>query len=96
MIYHVTTKGEWENSNKFFYSPSSFAKEGFIHCCSADQLEGVLHRYFSGKIDLLLLKIDPEKLSAELKYEPSTNQELFAHIYGHLNKEAVIAVEQLR
>ncbi len=96
MIYHVTTKGEWENSSKFSYSPSSFAKEGFIHCCSADQLEGVLHRYFSGKMDLLLLKIDPGKLTAELKFEPSTNQELFAHIYGPLNKDAVIEIERLR
>jgi uncharacterized protein (DUF952 family) len=95
MIYHITTEGEWKNSSEFFYSPSAFQKEKFIHCCSKEQLKGVLQRYFTGQRNLLLLTLDERKIKALLKYEPSTNNEMYPHIFGEINKDAIVEISLL-
>ncbi len=91
-IYHVTSKQEWEwaKRNGFFEAPS-LKSEGFIHCSQAQQVPGVLERYYKGKTDLVKLVIDPSKLIHELKYElaPSVNEE-FPHVFGVINVDAVI------
>jgi uncharacterized protein (DUF952 family) len=47
--------------------------------------------------DLVKLIIDTEELSSPLKYElaPSVNEN-FPHVYGVINLEAVVAVEEIR
>ena len=97
MIYHVTTKEAWkkdEQSNS--YCPGAFLTEGFIHACHLSQLEGVLQRYFTGHPDPLLLHIDESKLTSKVKEELSTGNELFPHIYGKINKDAIVRTEPLR
>jgi uncharacterized protein (DUF952 family) len=98
LIYHITTLGEWEESKKKGqHIAASYETEGFIHCSTKDQVEGVLHRYFKGSSSLVELTIDPEKLTSKLVYEPapSTN-ELFPHVYGPINCDAIIAVENVK
>lgn len=94
MIYHVTTKAEWEKALSIgkYEAPSLFS-EGFIHLSKEDQVSGVLERYYNGVDNLVLLHVDESMLSAELKYElsPSVNQE-FPHLFGALNVEAVVNV----
>ena len=70
-------------------------KDGFIHCCTPAQLAGVLKRYFKGASGLVLLHLDESKLKAELKYEPSTSDEKFPHLYGAINCDAVVRTEGL-
>lgn len=97
MIYHVVTKANWQNAlQQGFYEAESLAKEGFIHTSKAEQVAGVLDRYYKGQTNLLLLHIEETKLTAPLKYEiaPSV-KESFPHIFGRLNLEAVIKVEKL-
>jgi uncharacterized protein (DUF952 family) len=93
MIYHITTEKEWAaHKDKADYAPAAFEKEGFIHTSRLNQLEGVFQRYYSERNDLLLLRIEEQKLVGRLIYEPSSNRELFPHIYGKLNKDAIIEV----
>jgi uncharacterized protein (DUF952 family) len=97
MIYHITTEADWmqQMSAQTFTSPS-MAVEGFIHACSRDQIEGVLDRYFKSRTNLVVLEIDVQKLGSELKYEASPTGELFPHIYGVIEREAITAVEVLK
>ena len=91
MIYHVITNTDWQNAlENGFYEAASLSIEGFIHTSKENQVKGVLDRYYLNQTDLLLLHIDEEKLTSKLIYEvaPSTN-ELFPHIYGRLNLDAV-------
>jgi uncharacterized protein (DUF952 family) len=92
VIYHVTTVGEWEKAlQKGVYKTISLETEGFIHCCSMEQIPGVLQRYFIGKTNLIALTIHTGQLLAPVKYEPSPKvNELFPHIYGHINLDAVV------
>jgi len=94
IIYHITTANEWKQANiNGFYEAPSLLAEGFIHCSTDKQVDGVLGRYFKGKKDLLKLVIDTDKLTSELKFElaPSVN-EAFPHIFGPLNLDAVMGV----
>lgn len=96
MIYHIVKEENWQKALQLgFYEAESFALEGFIHTSKAEQVQGVLERYYKGQINLLLLHIDESKLTAPLKYElaPSINEE-FPHIYGRLNLDAVIKIER--
>jgi len=97
MIYHVVTEANWQKAlQPGFYEAESLAKEGFIHTSKAEQVSGVLERYYKGQSNLLLLHIDETRLTAPLKYElaPSVNEQ-FPHIFGKLNIDAVTRIENL-
>ena len=93
-IYHVALPEIWENfKGRPSYQPPSLTSEGFIHCSYESQLENVLQRYFQGVKRVLILKIETTKLFAKLVEEPSTGGEVYPHIYGRLNQNAVVDVE---
>lgn len=97
MIYHVVSATNWQKAvQQGFYEADSLPIEGFIHTSKAEQVKGVLERYYQGQNNLILLHIDETKLISSLKFElaPSINEE-FPHIYGRLNLDAVIKVENL-
>jgi uncharacterized protein (DUF952 family) len=97
MIYHVTTQSHWNQAIAIgFFEVESLSTEGFIHMSQENQVSGVLERYYKNVPDLVLLHVDENKLVAELKYElaPSVN-ELFPHIFGTINLDAVVKVESI-
>lgn len=93
-IYHITTNGPWSDAIRSgFYSNPSLKKEGFIHCAERNQLEQVIDNYFKGENKLLLLIIDPLKVTSEIKYEAAINEQLYPHIYGPVNTDAVVNIK---
>lgn len=76
------------------YVSEDFESEGFIHCSFESQLDAVLKRYYAHKDRVLLLQVEPDLLEPELRIEPSTNSELYPHIYGPINRNAIVAVEE--
>ena len=56
----------------------------------------VLRRVFRGRRDIVLLRIDPDLLTSEVRFENlEGGDELFPHIYGELDLEAVTGIEPL-
>jgi uncharacterized protein (DUF952 family) len=97
IIYHITTSDEWKaGQQNGSYEAVSLKEEGFIHCSQEGQIAGVLERFFFDKTGLVKLHIDPAKLKSRLIYEwsPSLAQ-TFPHIYGPINTDAVIKVEEI-
>ena len=95
LIYHIVTPETWEKfKSADFYYAESLETEGFIHCSYADQLEGVLRRYYANEEKVLILTIEPEKLTSKLVSEPSTNNEIYPHIYGKINRDAIIDIKE--
>ncbi len=103
--YHALAEGEpWR--------PESLVAEGFIHCTAEPevllQVANTLYRQTPG--DYLVLVIDPAKVTAPVKYEApklvgaqrrtqSTDRlkrHVFPHIYGPLNRDAIVAVRVAR
>ncbi|HJS52245.1 MAG TPA: DUF952 domain-containing protein [Pyrinomonadaceae bacterium] len=95
LIYHVALPSDWAKyQGRPSYQTESLQTEGFIHCSYSNQLPGVLKRYFSKAGKVVVLTIDTEKLRSKLIAETSSGGESFPHIYGRLNHDAVISVEE--
>lgn len=92
-ILHITKRQQWEQAkNLGTYRADSLDSEGFIHCSKSTQILNVAKRFFENQKELVLLFIDFEKVQAEIRYEPAEIGELFPHIYGELNIDAVYQV----
>ena len=90
-ILHITKMRAWETAVAAGeYRADSLASEGFIHCSTVEQVLMPANAMFAGQTDLILLLIDPAKLTAELVYEDCYESgHQFPHIYGPLNLDAV-------
>lgn len=96
-IYHFTTREEWASAlGTGRHVSASLFQEGFIHCCTPEQIESIRQRFFSDRSDALLLEIDPKALRSQLVYEWSKSMEqTFPHIYGPINTDAVVGARPL-
>ena len=95
LIYHIVLPETWEQfKDEPFYEAGSLATEGFIHCSYQNQLPEVLERYYKNAERVLILHINPHLLTAELVAEPSTNGEIYPHIYGKINCQAIVDTEE--
>ncbi len=96
-LYHLALAGDWEDEPKSAYTTStlgrSLAEEGFVHCSFDSQLQQIADLVYLGRADVLLLKIDPGRLSASVRLENlDGGSDGFPHIYGPINRDAVVKV----
>lgn len=92
IVFHITTR-EAFRQEAVSYSPERFQTEGYIHCSTPDQVVKVADARFRGQTGLVLLCIETDKVEAEIRYENlEGGQELFPHIYGELNTDAVVQI----
>jgi uncharacterized protein (DUF952 family) len=97
-IYHIAFEIDWALASETGeYRISTRGKtldeQGFIHASDGHQVAGVANAIYSQDDSLVVLEIDVAKLRPEVRYEgvPDSN-ELFPHIYGPLNIDAVTAI----
>lgn len=90
-VYHICIKTDFNTNNKNEqYYTNDLEQTGFIHCCTKQQMPGVLERFFKVEQDLVALKLNPTKVKAKLIYEVADQGlELFPHIYGMINHSAI-------
>jgi uncharacterized protein (DUF952 family) len=100
-ILHLASNESWLAAVKQgIYRADSLSMEGFIHCSKPSQIVDVANIFYRGQQGLVLLVIDPSKLEPELKWEAPAELkpvhvragDLFPHIYGPLNLDAVVKV----
>jgi len=60
------------------------------------QLPSVVERYFAGRNDVVLLRIDRSRLRSPVRYEQSEPGEHYPHLYGPLDLRAVVESRPLR
>jgi uncharacterized protein (DUF952 family) len=92
-ILHITQLQAWETAkNLGTYRSNTLDTEGFMHCSTTTQVIGSANRFFKNQTDLVILVIDIDRIQAEIRYEGGVASNLFPHIYGELNLDAVIQV----
>jgi uncharacterized protein (DUF952 family) len=94
-ILHATSRTAWSDAQKNGeYAADSLAGQGFIHCSKMRQILRVANLVYANQHGLVLLVIDPALLSSELRWEPGVDLaiQLFPHIYGPINLDAVVDV----
>ena len=95
IIFHIARSEAWASRDPGSYRPEMFPVEGFVHCSTEDQVVKVADIRFRGQKGLVLLCIDTDKVTAEIRYENlEGGQELFPHIYGEINTDAVVEVTE--
>lgn len=105
MIYHITTESDLRaHMRGDTYTPASLKDFGFVHCALQASVIAVANDYFAAAAaPVLLLEIDPEQLTSEVRYEAAApiagagtahlvDAALFPHIYGPINTQAIARV----
>lgn len=99
-IFHIATAADWRRTLETgTYTTSTVGvtleEEGFIHASRRDQVQGVFGRYYSGlDEDLVLLTIDPARLTSEVRVDP-VGDDTYPHVYGPIERRAVVDVVPL-
>jgi glutathione S-transferase len=102
MIFHLTDPDTWAASLAAGEHTGStrgidLATEGYIHCSTAEQWQGVVERYYADAPEILLLHVDETALTAPLVYEQlGAAPAVFPHVYGPIPVAAVVEVQRIR
>ena len=95
IIFHILGEADWASAQAAgAYAPPGLAVEGFIHFSTRAQVLRSAARFYAGRDDLVLLAVDEAKVRPPVKYEPAHGQ-LFPHVYGPLNLDAVATAARL-
>ncbi|MEM1098360.1 MAG: DUF952 domain-containing protein [Planctomycetota bacterium] len=94
LILHITTRDAWNQARASgSYEAPSLATEGFIHLSTPSQVVEVANRLFVGQTDLVLLCVDRSRVTHDIRDENCEGgSEMYPHVYGPLNLDAVIDV----
>jgi len=95
LILHITTAPEWDRARAAgVYLAPSLDSEGFIHCSLPTQVTHVADWFYRDVPDLVLLCVDPARLTSDLRWEPSADAFAgdFPHVYGPIDLPAVVEV----
>ncbi|MFF2013735.1 DUF952 domain-containing protein [Streptomyces sp. NPDC058195] len=105
LLLHLTEGPLWEAARgigtfEMSTRGRTLHEEGFIHCSLPHQLDGVAEMLYgtgsgagSGDQELVVLVIDPDQLTAPVRYESAApGGEEFPHIYGPVPVDAVVEV----
>ncbi|MBL8178028.1 MAG: DUF952 domain-containing protein [Bryobacterales bacterium] len=95
-LFHITRAEAWQSAVACGeYSTADLPSTGFIHLCSAEQTAFVLDKFFPIRDGLVMIHINAQRLRAEVRYEEAEPGMEFPHLYGPLNLDAVLRVEEL-
>ena len=94
VILHITRAEAWEAAKAAgAYEAESLARQGFIHCSRPEQVIPVANGIFRGRKGLVLLCIDEARLTSPVRCENlQGGKQLFPHVYGPVNLDAVMEV----
>ena len=96
-LFHLALKGDWEqaqDSGTYQWSTRGMrlTEVGFIHCSWQEQVPKTFERFYADAGEIVLLEIDPIRLSSPLRADAIPTGELFPHLYGPLPIEAVRSI----
>ncbi|MFL6374382.1 MAG: DUF952 domain-containing protein [Pyrinomonadaceae bacterium] len=94
-IYHIVRPDDWAAFDTDLYRAKSLETEGFIHCSFSEQLNAVIARYYAGEPEVVVVEIETDSLMSRVVNEPSTANEIYPHIYGPINRDAIVSVKRI-
>jgi uncharacterized protein (DUF952 family) len=97
LLVHLCSTDEWDQARSAGeLCPDSLVEVGFVHLSAQHQVHLPANRLYAGRVDLVLLYLDPDLLGAPVRWEPGVAGDpaamLFPHLYGPLPATAVVHV----
>ena len=96
LAYHGTPKRYFDSLDPLKpYVPEPFEREGFIHTTEGREAVSItLTKYYQSSAEpWVVLYIDQDRVTSPIRYDDPA--EVFPHIYGPLNREAIVAVRSI-
>lgn len=99
-IFHIATATDWASAKRSgSYQTSTLgrtlAEEGFIHASRREQVAGTFQAFYAEvREPLVLLAIETDRLDVPWR-EDEVDGASYPHIYGPLNRSAVVDVQPL-
>lgn len=96
-IFHIARAADWAvaveaGDYRISTRGRTLDEEGFIHCSMDHQVAGVARAFYADEPDLVLLEIDPFRITVPIRWEGAeTRGDQFPHIYGPLPVSAVVS-----
>ena len=97
LIFHMCTEEEWRAAEETgWYSGSSQdVADGFLHFSTSAQIRESAAKHRAGQLDIVLLSVNPSPLGDALRWEPAREGQLFPHLYGNLDLDALMRCDPL-
>ena len=100
-LLHICSQRDWAQAQqRGEHRPDSLQAVGFVHLSPPAQVHLPANRLYAGRMDLVLLHVDPSRLESPLRWEPGEALDpagmVFPHLYGPLPVGAVVAVTDYR
>jgi uncharacterized protein (DUF952 family) len=98
VIFHIATGRDWAcATSSGTYTTESLHRHGVISCSSAAQHAAAANHLFAGRIDLILLLIDTDRLESEVRFERAdAHGQPVPRVYGPVNLDAVFEATPYR
>lgn len=98
IILHITSAEAWDAARREgAYRGDTLESEGFIHASTPAQAIEVANRLFADRVGLVLLVIDETRVEPRIVRENlEGGEEMYPHLYGPLNLDAVRDVISFR
>ena len=93
IAYHGTPKKYFESLDPSRpYVPEPFSREGFIHTTEGREAVSItLTKYYKASDEpWVVLYVDQDRVTSPIRYDDPA--QVFPHIYGPLNRDAIVAV----
>ncbi|MCB1516223.1 MAG: DUF952 domain-containing protein [Hyphomicrobiaceae bacterium] len=96
-LFKIVTLDLWQAADAGTNLPpmSIDVDDGFLHLSTREQVEETLRLHFAGKGPLMLVALDSDLITDDLRWEPSRGGQLFPHVYGDVEKAAIIWAEPM-
>jgi uncharacterized protein (DUF952 family) len=101
-VFHISLPADWERAQRDGAVIDStrgvtLADEGFVHCSFAEQLAETAVRFYGDLDEIVVLRIDPDRLTSPLVVEElEASREVFPHVYGPIDLGAVVDARLVR
>jgi uncharacterized protein (DUF952 family) len=93
VLLHLCTVEDWTTAERHG-GVDPLPEVGFVHLSTPEQVHLPAERLFAGRDDVLLLVVDPARLTDPVRFEPGVPGDpasmRFPHLYGPLPVTAVV------
>ncbi len=92
LVYKVFTIQDWNKfeAEKIYHGSAHDQRDGFIHLSEEHQLDFVLKSFYHQESSVIIAQFGSTKFKQEIKWEEASNGDKFPHLYGELERKAVL------
>lgn len=96
IIVNVSEEYYEKIKEKSVFGKELLVETGFIHASTVEQFPLIIPRLEKNSLNFMVIFIDTDRLLSNIQWEysKSLNQD-FPHIYGEINKDAVVKAVKL-